>query len=136
MNSCFWTQSDLLRPYSQKNTGSGVPRMYDEHPTLLIAGLLFELTRYGATVDILKPVADYLNKYWNGEVPIAKAGTDLGKTFAHVSWRDDPETGQFTDATLNLFSEDELGEVGEPSLDPSSSILVNLDRVADRIGAQ
>jgi hypothetical protein len=109
---------------------------YEEHPTLLVAGQLFELTRYGAAAGNLKPVADYLNKSWDGEISISIAGTGLGKTFAQVSWLDDPETGQFVDATIDLMAEDEPGEVGEPSLDPSSSILVNLDKVADRIGAQ
>ena len=54
-----WTQCDLLRTMSEKNPGKGVPRFYEDEPSLLIAAILFELCRYGATVDILKPVADH-----------------------------------------------------------------------------
>ena len=48
-----WTQCDLLRTTSEKNTGKGIPRFYEVEPTLMIAAILQELTLYGATVDIL-----------------------------------------------------------------------------------
>ena len=55
-----WTQNDLLETYGDKNTGRGVPRLYEEERTIEIAAILIELSRYGVTLEVMKPVAEEL----------------------------------------------------------------------------
>ena len=128
-----WTQSDLLRTVSEKATGSGVPRLYEEEPTIEIAAILLELARYGATIDILKPVAKALYEDWTGGGDtLFLATTSEGNAYAQVAWTVDPATSRFVDARVNLFNDfDEDG--GGLWAEPSSSILVNLNKVMDRI---
>ncbi len=130
-----WTQSDLLRPYSEKNTGKGIPRVYWDEPTVEIAAILLELSRYGATVDILKPVADALYDNADGEIELQMAMTDHANAYLQVSWQEDPESGKFVGATINIYTDEEPEEPGEPDFDaePSSSIVVNLNKVMSRV---
>ncbi len=141
-----WTQSDLLRPLSQKATGKGVPRVYEEEWTVLIAAILLELSRYGATVDILKYASNSLyedcEEYFGGHGwYVSTAMTDIN-VFLQISWTVDPISGEFVGATVMLFDDNDLFEEGYGESehvrqvilrDPSSSILVNLTQVADRI---
>ena len=129
-----WTQSDLLRPESEKETGKGVPRLYADTPTIEIAALLLELARYGATVDILKPVADELYAEWseygrNFDIAV----TDEGTAILQVAWTEDPETGKFVDASVNFIIKEEPEDEGEVRLEHSSSIVVNMNKVMSRV---
>jgi hypothetical protein len=131
-----WTQSDLLRPMTRKNTGTGIPRVYEIEPTLHIAALLLELSRYGATVDILKPVADALyDDFEEAGGNILLGETDEANVFLQVAWKEDPKTGKFVDARINIFSDFEMlgDEAGDIDKAPSSSIVVNLNTVFSRI---
>jgi len=130
-----WTQCDLLRTASMKNTGKGIPRLYEEEPTMWIAAILQELTLYGATVDILKPVADELYDHWDNEAGMYlwSAQTDIN-AFLQVTWTLDPKTGKFCDANIHMF-DDMDKKAGENLLDehPSSSVVVNMSMVSERI---
>ncbi len=130
-----WTQSDLLKTISEKNTGKGVPRFYEEEPSLLIAAILFELCRYGATVDILKPVSDHLYDHWeyDGGMYLNTPLTDQN-AFLQVAWNSDAKTGRFTDASFHMFDEMDRGtDEYELMPEPSSSIVINMTRLARRL---
>lgn len=139
-----WTQCDLLRPLTQKETGKGVARVYRAEPTVIIAALLLELTRYGVTVDVLKPASDQLYGDWEeyGEGwYIQTALTDIN-TFLQVAWNTDPVTGAFTSARVAMFDEGELRDHFREErvsadwpllLSPSSSILIHMNEVMERI---
>jgi len=141
-----WTQSDLLRPISQKSTGKGVPRVYEEEPTVLIAAILLELSRYGVTVDILKFASMELyedcDEYFGGSGwYVSTALTDMN-VFLQIAWTSDPITGAFVGANVAMYDDRELSQEGyaedsQPEQvilrEPSSSILVNLTQVAERI---
>lgn len=127
-----WTQCDMLRTVSQKNTGSGVPRLYEEEPTLEIAAILLEVARYGATVDILKPVADVLYDDWESGESLFLATTDVGNSYIQVAWNFELSSGQRLDASIIFFNDVDKDERGLWS-EPSSSIVVNLSRVMSRI---
>lgn len=134
-----WTQCDLLRTMSEKNTGKGVPRFYEEEPSLLIAAILFELCRYGATVDILKPVADQLYEGQDdiGGTYMSTALTEYN-AYLQVAWTADPATGRFTGALIHMFDEIDQRD-GEQDAgvmaEPASSIVINMSRLTDRIYA-
>lgn len=130
-----WTQSDLLRPVGQKNTGTGVPRVYPEEPTLQIAAILMELSRYGATVDILKPVSEALYEEMDefGHCFFI-AMTDEGEAFAQVAWTEDPATGRLIDADISFITIETDRKEGEwLTGNYSSSITINLNKVMSRI---
>lgn len=127
-----WTQCDLLRPYSAKNTGKGIPRFYVDSPTIEIAAILLEVSRYGATVDILRPVAEELYEDAESMSNLFLATTDETEVYAQIAWEQDPRTGKFTGATVNLFNEMDIDE-GELSAEPTSSILINMGKVINRI---
>ncbi len=137
-----WTQNDLLRTTSEKHTGKGVPRFYEPEPTVEIAAILLELSRYGVTVDILKPVAEELWDTDEGLLYRGSALTDIN-AYLQVSWSADPVTGVFTDAEVHLFDEMDMGPVKTSSEErdqytpintaPSSSILVNMSEVMTRV---
>lgn len=133
-----WTESDLLRPASRKNTGTGIPRLYLVEPTIEIIAVLLEVARYGATVDILKPVADALYDAEQGEYGavfnLAQVGE--GHAMLQISWKEDPKTGRLYEAVVNFFTKDEPGvpeDDGELSFEPSSSILINLSKALERV---
>lgn len=130
-----WTQNDLLRPYGgKKETGTGTPRLYLEDPSVEIAVNLMELARYGATIDIMKPVADVLydddDEAWNS---LFIATTDEGTAFMQVSWNVDRKTGAFTDARIPFFDTVDGGEPTGPDEKSASSILINLNKLFERI---
>src|SRR3546814_478505 len=112
-----WTQHDLLRPYSQKNTGTGIPRLYPEEASVEVAAILLELSRYGATVDILKSVATALYDELEGHGLSFFVAVTEGESHCEVAWRDDPQTGRLTDARVNFFvnEEDMDEEIGRAS---------------------
>jgi len=129
-----WTQNDLLKPYGAKQTGTGIPRLYKEEPTLDIAAILLELSRYGATVEIMKSAADALyDDVENGGDTVFLATTDEGTAYLQVAWSEDPETGKFTDAMVHMFEKSPWNEPGDAHTAPSSSILINMNRVLDRL---
>lgn len=135
-----WTQSDLIRPLSEKNTGKGIPRFYAEEPTIYLAALLLELTRYGVTVEILKFVADELyaeefNKDFGPEGwYVQTALTDI-TSFMQVAWRTDSKTGQFVGAKVTFFDALEMQENMRELIneEASSSVLINMNRVLNRV---
>jgi hypothetical protein len=130
-----WTQSDILRPASAKNTGTGTPRIYPEEPTLFLAAVLLELHRYGATVDIMKPVAEAIYDDWVDGPAESQffVQTDEATMLLQLAWTVDPETARFKDVNVNLFH-DYVG-LGEGKLDiqPCSSIVLNLNQIYNRI---
>lgn len=128
-----WTQSDLLRPFSAKSTGKGIPRVYADRPTIEISAILLELARYGATVDILKFVSDEIYDHWEGDggMYLFIAMTDEN-AFIEVAWKTDEATGQFIAAEINMFDEfsDDQSRLYNTA---SSSLVINLTNVMDRI---
>ena len=137
-----WTQSDLLHPISAKSTGKGIPRMYSAEPTIYIAAFLLELSRYGATVEIMKPVSDALYEDWDTDGLgtgwyISTAMTDMN-TYLQVAWDTDEQTGEFIGAHVHMYDDMETFDRRRQSEsfmmeEPSSSILINMTRVMDRI---
>ena len=132
-----WTQNDLLRTISEKNTGKGVPRLYGSENTLGIALILQELTRYGTTVDILKPVAEEL---WDSDEGTWYLGSALGdyNAYLQVSWCSDPITGKYTGAEIEFFEELDFSEIRSVrnlpiNSNPTSSILVNMTELFERL---
>jgi len=130
-----WTQCDLLRPRQQKNPGKGSPRLYNEDPTIMIAAILLELNRYGATVDVLRPVAEalYADELENGGDVLFMAMNDEANAFLQVVWIEDEKTKKFTGALINLFHDFDAAEEDELWTDPSSSVVLNLNKISDRI---
>lgn len=136
-----WTQSDVLRTLSEKSTGSGVPRLYAVEPTIEIAATLQEFARFGATVDILKAVADELYDEWDDGgfiISNALANDDEYVSLLQVSWEEDPETGKLRNPIINAFGWFSPGQEGaepEGEFDPNhlSSITLNLNKVMDRV---
>jgi len=131
-----WTQCDLLRPYTPKKTGTGIPRLYPDEPTIEIAAILLEVARYGATVDILKPVAEALYDAMEGAYgpTIMMAQTGEADACLQIWWKEDPKTGKLYEAEVNFFTKnDPAGDDGELASEPSSSILINLSSIVDRI---
>lgn len=128
-----WTQCDLLRPFSEKETGKGVPRLYLEEPTLEFSAFLLEFSRYGATVDILKFVADELYNHWRDEDGFyihTAFGADIN-AYMQVAWDTDPATGRFVGAEVNFFDEQDRDLI--LLSEPSSSILINMAKIIKRI---
>jgi hypothetical protein len=129
-----WTQCDLLRTVSEKNTGKGVPRFYRLEPDLYIAAILIELSRYGVTADVMKPVSDELYDEWyeQGGFYLHAFLTDVN-AFLQASWTADPKSGRLTDAHVHLFVAAEIES--EPTFDPapSSSVLINMTLVMTRV---
>jgi len=131
-----WTQSDLLRPREQKNPGKGSPRLYAQDPTIMISAILLELNRYGATVDILRPVADalYTDEEETGGDVLWMAENDEANAYLQVVWIEDEQTRKFTGAEINLFHDH--GRTAEDEdlwTDPTSSVVLNLNKIAQRI---
>lgn len=129
-----WTQSDLLKTYTGKSTGTGIPRLYLEYPTLEVAAILLELSRYGATVDILKPAADALYEEGYGDLYRSSAQTDE-TVFMQVSWSEDPNTGRFEDARITMFDTMDGDALQMLDRNSPSSILLNLSLVLERVYA-
>jgi hypothetical protein len=136
-----WTQHDIVRTLSEKSTGSGVPRLYPYDPTNEVCAILQEIARFGATVDILKAVADALyDDLGEGGWPILHALMDEEETrsMMQVSWEEDPESGKLIHPRINFFSTLDAGtdhEEHEGAFDPEprSSITLNLNKVMDRV---
>ena len=134
-----WTQNDLLRTASEKHTGKGVPRLYEKEPTIEIAAILLELSRYGATVDVLKHVAEEL---WNTDEAMMYLGSALThiNSYLQLTWKSDPVTGRFVGAEVSMFDDmDFFNAKADAGIStpinsaPSSSILVNMTQVMERL---
>ncbi|MGB0683981.1 MAG: hypothetical protein ACPGOV_14820 [Magnetovibrionaceae bacterium] len=142
-----WTQNDLLRTATQKDTGKGVARVYNDSPTIEVAALLLELSRYGATVSILRPAAEAIYKDFDQYAEmegwhLQTALTDVS-VYVQVAWESDPVTGEFAGAEVFMF--DDLEFRDRPSSEgleksqrdllhsATSSVLINLTRILDRI---
>lgn len=54
-----WSANDVLVPLGGKNTGTGVSRVYDDLQ-VRIAAIVYELTRYGVTVEMLDTFNEYI----------------------------------------------------------------------------
>ena len=128
-----WTQNDLLKPYGKKATGKGIPRFYVEEPTLQIAGVLEELSRFSAALEVLKPVADELYEGWEGGSPyLYSAMTDLD-VFLQVSWHSDPHTAEISGASIILWDAMDDPPNQKPDPRPASSVLINMSQVTERV---
>ncbi|CCQ72457.1 hypothetical protein [Magnetospira sp. QH-2] len=128
-----WTQNDLLQTRSQKNTGKGIPRLYSEEPTLQIAGILAELSRYASSIDVLKPVAEALyEEYEEGALYLSVALTEMN-AFLQVAWTFDPKTQGITGAETTFFDEIEDWNERVFNFTAPSSILINMSQVSERI---
>ncbi|MBB3065772.1 hypothetical protein [Limibacillus halophilus] len=131
-----WTQNDLLETVGGKETGTGIPRLYETEPTPWIAAILLELARYGATLEVLKPAAQALYDAWEDDNDLVMASeTQEGPAFAQVSWQVDPDSGRFTKASIHFFHGIEAFDGDETVLEsaPVSSILINLTQVMDKL---
>jgi len=133
-----WTQNDLLPTFSGKETGKGIPRLYQDEPTIEIAAILQELSRYGATVDVMAHLTKELMDTDEGYMAISAAQTDEIIAFAQVSWKADSTTGKFIGANVEFFDEYELvayAAKGSVPLDQdsTSSILINITAVMSRV---
>lgn len=131
-----WTAHDILRPVGGKDTGTGVARVYREEPTINVAAVLLEVSRYGATVDILKIISPVLyDAADGGHGPIFEgAAADVWESFAQISWGEDFKTGKLIDPQIHFFSIDDDYEPNSTlSSDPQSSIVINLNKVFSRI---
>ena len=119
-----------------------MPRLYEPEPTVEIAAVLLEHSRYGVTVDILKPFADEL---WNTDesmMYISSALNDIN-SYLQVSWKADPITGVFTEAEVSMFDDIDMhqlntnfiGDKGNNpiNISPSSSNLVNMTEVMTHV---
>jgi hypothetical protein len=136
-----WTQSDILRTFSEKSTGRGVPRLYPVEPTIEICAILQEFARYGATVDILRAVAAELyEESDDGGWVLLHATVDEEdvRSSMQVSWDEDPETGKLINPHVNFFTvlspgTEHAEEEGGFDPGPLSSITLNLNKVMDRV---
>lgn len=130
-----WTQCDILRPAGEKSTGTGIPRFYSIEPTIEIAALLLEVSRYGATVDVLKPLADTLYEDFEEEgLNFFVAASDEGQAYLEVAWDVDQETGRFTNAEINLFVDDpRFDDFIVLSRKAHSSIVIRMNQVFRRL---
>ncbi len=130
-----WTQNDLLETISEKNTGKGVPRFYDYHSSLIIAGILLELSRYGATVDILKPVADNLYESFEDDRSQYMLWQEMDEnSYLQVAWNTDPSSGRFMDAVMHMFDDLDKGYSGNELMsEPTSSVVINMSKLRERI---
>lgn len=130
-----WTQNDLLRTEGEKTTGKGIPRFYAEEPTMMIAAILKELTLYGSSVELLRPVSDGLYSHYDDDsgTYLMSALTDIN-AYLQVIWSIDLKSGKFNDASIHFF-DDMDRDAGEKLLDehPSSSVVINMSTVAGRI---
>jgi len=131
----YWTQCDLIHPADDKNTGKGSPRLYYQDPTIMVAAILLELNRYGATVDILRPVSEalYEDEEETGGDVLFMAVNDEARAFLQVVWTEDEVTKKFTGADINLFHEWDREELEDLWTDTSSSVVINLNRLAERV---
>ena len=127
-----WTQCDLLRTLSQKNTGKGIPRFYEWQPTLMVAAILIELSRYGATVDMLRPVSEALYEYWEEDGMYLLTATTDYNSFLQVAWTTDATTGRFEGARFEFWDEVEEPDRRAFDAEPTSSIVINMTRLAER----
>ena len=134
-----WTQHDLLRTISDKNTGRGRSRLYDEESTIFVASILSELTRFGITVEKMRPLADLLYEdfYADSDGIYAGAITGEWQSYIFIDWNVDPLTGAFGEPRVKPFSNApkmnfrvKLADVLPKS---SSATIINVNQVYERL---
>ena len=81
--------------------------------------------------------ADQLYQHWNdfGGMYLSTALTEYN-AYLQVAWTADPVTGRFTGAAIHMFDELEQRDGEEDAsvlVEPSSSIVINMTRLTDRI---
>lgn len=130
-----WTQNDLLQTVTGKNTGKGIPRFYLEEPTLEIAGILMELSKCIASLDVLKPVARALYEGWDGGDPYLLSSLTHVDVFLQVSWETDPDTMDITVAKVEFWDDMDEEDDKKPDPEPTCSILINMSQVMSRVFA-
>ena len=131
-----WTQNDLLQPYGEKQTGKGIPRFYEDWPAVLIAALYLELSRYGATVEILKPVAKALYEDMeNGMTQLNLSLTNESMVYAQIAWKGDQYEEEETKVGIRLFNDDPDFFGGDEGMSkrPPSWIIINITNIVERI---
>ncbi len=135
-----WTNSDVLRPFGPKRTGTGVSRVYDVHGAHK-AAILVELSRYSVTVEMLHGFDEWCGEAVDSEDwQLAVEGG--GPFFIAVTWTPgEPGEGHWC-----VLSDDELlammtGDMQTLSdttadfefLEASSLVVINLTQVFARV---
>lgn len=134
-----WTQHDLLRTISDKNTGRGRSRLYDEESAVFIAAILSELTRFGITVEKMRPLAELLYEdfYADSEGIYAGAITGEWEGYILIDWNVDPITGAFGEPRVQPFSDapdmDYHVELADVLPKSSSATVINVNQVLERL---
>ncbi|MBT4740423.1 MAG: hypothetical protein HN793_13575 [Rhodospirillaceae bacterium] len=134
-----WTQCDLIKTANSKHTGRGRSRLYEEEPTIFIAAMLMELSRFGITVDKMQPLSDWFYEDWEADSFGVYSGAITGEWIGYISidWNVDPKTGNFGEPELRVFSDAKsMGyEMEQDDLVPKSSCstILNVNQIIDRL---
>jgi DNA-binding transcriptional MerR regulator len=133
-----WTQCDLLQTINDKHTGRGRSRMYDEESSILLAAMLMELSRFGVTVDKMKYLADWFYEDWEADSDGVFFGASTGEWNGYIliDWNIDPQTGDFGEPALSVFSDEEYHDYDETARRlpiSSSATILNLNLIHDRL---
>lgn len=83
-----WTNSDILSPIGDKNTGTGVSRLYDEN-AVYTAALLLETTRYGVTVEMIDTFEDWIKECWEDDDLWEEAKREDSELVFQLGWHED-----------------------------------------------
>ncbi|MBF0382335.1 MAG: hypothetical protein HQL69_15025 [Magnetococcales bacterium] len=137
-----WTAKDLLQPIGGKNTGTGNSRLYNEF-SVVVAAILFEVTRYGLPIDLLRQLVNWVEGDQDGEFAWDLAlMPEEAKAFLQIAWEVDSKTGESLDPKFYLFDDTDLqwgGKVDREEFNidhlksHTSSIVINLSKLFDRI---
>ncbi|HEY9079478.1 hypothetical protein [Magnetovibrio sp.] len=125
-----WTNSDILSTVGEKNTGTGVSRMYDEN-AVYIAALMLEITRYGITVDMLETFEEWISECWEETDDWEEAKSGQREVIFQLGWQDNG-SGFFCPVRddKELFWKPNGGAEREAY---TSSIVVNVTNVFKRL---
>jgi DNA-binding transcriptional MerR regulator len=134
-----WTAKDLLKPIGGKSTGTGNSRLYNEY-AFVIAAILFETSRYGLPLDLLKHLVHWVEENHEGDGTWGLAMMpEKPMAFLQIAWEVDPKSGTSSDPKFYVFDDTELlwGDHKEFNIDSlkahTSSIVINLSKLFDRI---
>lgn len=130
-----WTQNDLLETVNFKKTGRGYARLYKDDPTLLFAAVFQELSLYGMTVEILKPISKHLHETYEEEYHDAWFGamTDEYCGYLQIDCNIDQKSGVFGLPSIEFSSDAELSAPPGLKCHSSSCIVICLNKLASRI---
>ena len=131
-----WTNCDVLKPLGSKSTGTGVSRVYDLHGARK-AAILVELSRYGATVEMLAGFDEWCDEAQHSE-DWESTIEGSGPFFIGVTWPQGHNSpGLWRVISVNAFLAFMSGDTevaNDPTLlDFSSLILVNISKVFERV---